>query len=172
MFRLRKFVPYRSFPKGTDLAKGAFIGNYPSDGASYDPKEFHNGVPYMTPKMTLTQAAEFLTKYDVGAVPVLDTTTKTLVGMISERDLARKIPSMTPTTTVADVMAQKVVTCTPGLSLHDALVKMDTNNFRHLPVVDPQTGDVVGLLSMRDVVHQQLVRGVEEVDDFMNWVTK
>ena len=173
MFRkLSLLTQKKVFPKGTEVAKGAFIGNFPTDGASLDPSHFHNGVPYMTPALLLSDASEFLSTYDVGAVPVLTQDTKKLIGMISERDIARKLKTMAPNTTVSDVMSRTVITCPPGLSLTEALLKMDKHNFRHLPVVDPATGDVVGLLSMRDIVHQQLHHGVQEVDAFMSWVTK
>eukprot|EP00744_Colponema_vietnamica_P023801 GILI01034552.1.p1 GENE.GILI01034552.1~~GILI01034552.1.p1 ORF type:complete len:229 (-),score=6.50 GILI01034552.1:100-786(-) len=166
------------FPRSVEDPKGAFVGNFPTDDACLDIDNFHNKVPYLRPDVSLLVASVFLRKFDVGCVPVLDSTKK-VIGMFSERDLARWVGHQSQSksaseATVSEVMSKAVIHCNDATTFEDALAIMDKHNFRHLPVMshkDPQ--ELVGLLSMRDIMHQQVKgKGKGHVDDFMHWVLK
>ena len=78
-----------------------------------------------------------------------------LVGIVSERDYARKIALRSRkarTTTVRQVMSSPVITVTPDHSSDDCLVMMARHQLRHLPVID--TGEPVGMISIRDLVDE------------------
>ena len=171
----------RPFPQGVDASKGAFIGNYPADGAELDVADFHNNVPIVRNTATVVEVSKLLAKYDVGCVPVLDSD-NSLVGMISERDLARWIGRVIsqdgtfPKATAQQLMSPNVVKCHTDTCLSEALRLMYKHNFRHLPIVEKgPDGDLVGLLSMRDIITLEQ-RGSDaaasDVDDFMKWVLR
>jgi diguanylate cyclase (GGDEF)-like protein len=72
-------------------------------------------------------------------------------------------------TTVAEIMTKQVVSCFPGTATSEAREIMTTNKIRHLPIVD--NGVVVGMLSARDVMGQQLLEdraAAEEVTMLSN----
>lgn len=197
---MRREVRSVFFPRGVEAPKGAFIGNFPV-ASQADEKDFFNQVPFLCQDVSVADASIFLLKYDVGCVPVLHRSTKDLVGMISERDVARAVgklsfaklpiveaqgrsePSSGPEhrllvdfhkITVEEIMSKQVVSIVQGTSLSEALMIMDNNNFRHLPVVAQNNSKrIVGLLSMRDIMHRH-VKGEAKAttEDFMQWVLK
>jgi CBS domain-containing protein len=76
-----------------------------------------------------------------------------LVGIISERDYARKIilkKRLSHDTPVADIMTSGPITVTPDDTLHHCMEIMTERRFRHLPVVT--SGQVVGMVSIGDLV--------------------
>jgi CBS domain-containing protein len=91
-----------------------------------------------------------------------------LVGVMSERDYARKVilrDKSSKDTTVADIMTSSVVTVTPEHTVPQCMALMDKHGFRHLPVVE--NGGVIGVLSIRDLLkatvahHERLIRELE-----------
>ena len=179
-----------TFPSGVDASKGAFIGNFPATDAALDASNFHNNVPVVRDTDSVVEVSKLLAKYDVGCVPVLDKDSR-LVGMVSERDLARWIgrtssqpPAGTttsttitlPQTTTQDIMSKQVIKCHVDTALSEALRLMYKHNFRHLPIVAAHDDkEVVGLLSMRDIITlEQRGKDADEsdVDDFMKWVLR
>jgi CBS domain-containing protein len=215
------------FRRGVGDGKGAFVGNFPVAN-EVDHKDFYNNVPFLSQDASAADASVFLQKYDVGCVPVLHNESKELVGMFSERDLARTIAglsfvsprlpelprettpvgahshlpprkqpsSSTPRSCAIDVspaetsdalvpinfheikveelMCKNVISIAQGTSLSEALLIMDQNNIRHLPVVSATAPkQIVGLLSMRDIMHRHL-KGESQAttEDFMQWVLK
>lgn len=101
------------------------------------------------------EAAHYMQEKNVGAVPVLDGTE--LVGVLSERDLVRRVLmtgrdwSKTP---VADVMTPEPLTVSSKESPQDCMLLLKHHGFRHLPVCDD--GRLVGFVSMRDLLLHDL----------------
>jgi CBS domain-containing protein len=105
----------------------------------------------VSPSNTVKQACELLRQHNIGALAVLEHSR--LTGILSERDvICRCVAAGLPTdqTRVLDIMTPDPVTIHRQASLADAQTKMSDGKFRHLPVVD-RAGDVVGMLSMRDI---------------------
>jgi CBS domain-containing protein len=109
-------------------------------------------VQTITPQETVQRAAQLMDELNVGAIPVLDG--DKLVGMITDRDItvrsvaAGQAPNSTK---VADVMSTDVRTCTSGQSVDEVLGQMGDVQVRRIPVVDEQSGQVIGIVSLGDV---------------------
>lgn len=108
------------------------------------------------PDETLHTAVTLLRDHKVGALIVTDASGK-LVGILSERDVVRKLAE-TPGTTlpqkVADVMTRDVETCASDDTLESVLRRMTNGRFRHMPV-DNGLG-LEGMISIGDVVNYRL----------------
>ena len=93
-------------------------------------------------------AIKKMAEHHIGALLVMSG--DKLVGIVSERDYARKVVLMgrsAEETRVEAIMTSKVVTVTPKQDAHDCMRLMTDMRIRHLPVV---SGDrVVGVLSHR-----------------------
>ena len=90
---------------------------------------------------------------DIGCVVVMEG--PKLVGIVSERDcarrvvLARKSPEATP---VSDIMVRDVITVAPTQTFAECLSLMHRHGIRHLPVVDK--GSVTAVVSIRDLLSE------------------
>ncbi len=105
----------------------------------------------VAPDTTVYDALEIMAEKDVGALVVLDG--ENLVGIISERDYARKVVLLrrvSRETSVGEIMTTDVHTVTPESSVADCMATMTEQRIRHLPVVSG--ADVVGIISIGDVV--------------------
>jgi CBS domain-containing protein len=96
-------------------------------------------------------AVRAMAESHVGALLVTDGTR--LVGIISERDYARKVVLMgrsSADTPIRDIMSAPVISITPDKSIEDAMRIMTDHRIRHLPVV---TGEKIeGVVSIGDLV--------------------
>lgn len=103
------------------------------------------------PGHTLREAARMMTEKSVGAAVVID---EEAPGprVISERDVLRSVGrgEDPDSERVADHMSGSVITASPAWSLERAASEMAGRKIRHLVVVEG--GDLVGVLSMRDVM--------------------
>ena len=103
------------------------------------------------PDHTLREAARLMSRRRVGAAVVLDPDAPG-AGIITERDLLDSIGSgQDPDAErVRDHLTADIVFAAPDWSLEEAAVAMVRGRFRHLVVTDG--GEIVGILSVRDVV--------------------
>ena len=108
-------------------------------------------VLYVGPDHTLQEAARLMADREVGAAIVLDGDTSG-IGILTERDVLRAIAhGLDPSTErVADHVTNNLVTAAPHWPLDQAAETMVAGGFRHLVVTD--SGDVIGILSVRDIV--------------------
>ena len=110
-------------------------------------------VLFIEPDRSVFEALTLMAEKDVGALVVLDD--GQLVGIVSERDYARKIILLGKSsrdTPVRDVMTTKVV-CVGGLQTVDQCMALMTDKrIRHLPVLE--SNKVVGVISIGDVVKE------------------
>jgi CBS domain-containing protein len=99
---------------------------------------------------TLRAAAKHLADDDIGALVVFDATGA--VGIFSERDLARSVADGADLDDepVDEYMTEAPVTIPCDSGLGGAIARMNEFGVRHLLVVDG--GDVVGVISMRDLL--------------------
>ena len=100
---------------------------------------------------TVYQALMMLAENNVGALPVLEE--HRLVGIISERDYARKVilkGASSLDTMVKRIMTEYLITVSPQTSLDKCLDIMTKNNVRHLPVVKGE--ELVDFISISDLI--------------------
>ena len=110
---------------------------------------------------TVLDAANLMVRHDIAAVVVFDAA-DTLVGIVTERDLTRRVVAdgLDPATTaIGDIMTENPDTLSPDDAVYDAVELMRTRRYRHLPVVE--NGKVVGMVSMRDL-YDALQTALEE----------
>ncbi len=103
---------------------------------------------------TVFEALRLMSDKNIGALPVRDKAKK-VVGIVSERDYARKVILLGKTsseTPVEVIMtpASQMVSITPDTSLETCMMLMTHHHIRHLPVFAGER--LIGMISSRDVI--------------------
>ena len=104
------------------------------------------------PDATVYEALETMAEKNVGALVVIHGTD--LVGVISERDYARKVilkDRSSREMQVQEIMSSPAVTVGPDTSIDECMYRMTDTRCRHMPVVEG--GRVLGIVSIGDVVN-------------------
>jgi CBS domain-containing protein/ketosteroid isomerase-like protein len=105
----------------------------------------------VAPDTTVFEALQLMADKGIGAVVVKED--GRLVGVMSERDYARKVilkGKASRDIPVREIMTERVVTVYPDTLCTECMALMTEKHIRHLPVVE--TGKLVGLISIGDVV--------------------
>ena len=105
----------------------------------------------ITPTASVFEAVKLMAEKDIGALIV--TEGEKIVGIITERDYARKIVLMARSskdTPVRDIMTSEAMYVSPVHRSEECMALMTKNRVRHLLVVD--NGKLVGLVSIGDLV--------------------
>jgi CBS domain-containing protein len=124
----------------------------------------------VAPGTSVAEAVELMDDRDVGAVLVISS--EALVGILSERDCARKIILQERTageTPVREIMTSTVVCVRPEQTTDECMALMTEHHIRHLPVLD--AGRLVGVISMRDVVQAILSQHRYTIDQLETYIT-
>jgi CBS domain-containing protein len=111
----------------------------------------HSEVWSISPNATVFDAIQLMADKNVGALPVVDNSR--LVGIISERDYARKVTlkgRLSKDTPVRDIMTQDLWTATPSDSITKCIRVMTEKRVRHLPVLEGTK--LIGIVSIGDVL--------------------
>lgn len=100
-------------------------------------------------------ALKLMADQNVGALLVIDD--GRLVGILSERDYARKVilkAKSSLDTPVREIMTDKVVCVDPGKSVEECMALVTERRIRHLPVMEG--GKLIGVLSIGDLVKEMI----------------
>jgi CBS domain-containing protein len=115
----------------------------------------------ISPEATVFEALNLMAAKDIGALVVADT--NSIVGMLSERDYARKVilfGKSSKEVTVEKVMSAKVIYVSKDQNVEDCMALMTNKRIRHLPVLENEK--LVGIISIGDIV-----KAVIEEKEFM-----
>jgi CBS domain-containing protein len=122
------------------------------------------------PNADLAAAAQLLSKHRIGAV-VIRGAGRRLAGILSERDIVRALAehgTNALSLQVAKVMTRNVTTCGEDDSIASLMEKMTAGKFRHVPVVTK--GELVGLVSIGDVVKQRVGEVEQESEQLRDYI--
>jgi CBS domain-containing protein len=129
----------------------------------------NRNLVYAGPDETALDAARRMESARVGALVVLDG--RRLVGVFSERDLMTRIvvPGRDPAAVpVREVMTGDVVTAHVEERRSQCIDKMKAAGCRHLPVIEDD--QVVAMLSMRDLLRDEIEEQVEEIESLRAYI--
>jgi CBS domain-containing protein len=127
-------------------------------------------VVSVAPNATVYEALEVMQSHNIGAVIVL--AGENLVGILSERDYARKVvllDRMSRKTRVSTIMTSEVVTVEPATTMVDCMGIMTERKIRHLPV--DVEGTIVGVISIGDVVKAIIAQQRSLIDQLEQYIT-
>ena len=126
-----------------------------------------HGVIAVSPDETVLQALKIMAEKDIGAVLVMRG--EAMVGILSERDYARKVDlkgRAAANTRVRDIMTEQVVVARPATAIVQCMALMKERRIRHLPVVDGTK--VLGVLSSRDVLEEIIAEEKGVLEDLQH----
>lgn len=123
----------------------------------------------VSPDDSVFQAMSVMAEKDIGALVVIGG--ETLVGIVSERDYARKVVlqgKSSKDTPVRDIMSSPVVSVSPNHTVDDCMRIVTTKRIRHLPVV--QSEKVVGVVSIGDLVQKVISTQGETIQYLQEYI--
>ncbi len=124
----------------------------------------------IAPDATVYDALTLMAERDIGALLVMEGSS--LVGILSERDYARKIVLHGKTsreTPVRDIMTDRVLCVHPDQTVEDCMALMTNKRVRHLPVLEDQR--VLGLISIGDAVKSIISEQEFVIAQLENYIT-
>lgn len=125
----------------------------------------------ISPEATVFDAVKLMDEKGVGALAVVQG--DKLVGVISERDYARKVilkDRVSKQTRVQEIMTREVLYTSPQDSIESSLALMSKHHIRHLPVLRGE--QLVGMISMGDVVKEIITQQqykIENLEHTLSW---
>ena len=124
----------------------------------------------VAPDTAVFEALQLMAEKNVGAVLVLEG--ERLVGILSERDYARKVilkGKSSKETLVREIMSSRVLYVRPEQTIEDCMALMTDKHVRHLPVLDQ--GKLIGVISIGDVVKALIDEQQFIIEQLQNYIT-
>ena len=121
------------------------------------------------PDDSVYESLQMMADKEVGALLVMDG--ERLVGIVTERDYARKVileGKSSKSSTVSEVMTNKVLCVAPERTIEECMALMTDKRARHLPVVENKR--VVGVLSIGDLVKAILSEQQMLIDQLQHYI--
>jgi CBS domain-containing protein len=128
----------------------------------------------ISPASPVIDAVRLMAEKSVGALIVMDA--QKLVGIVSERDYARKVilkGRSSKDTPVSEIMSSPVLTVATSDTINHCMKQVTEHRIRHLPVVDKKDVDnpnVVGVLSIGDLVKAVIDDQAEQLEHLQKYI--
>ena len=125
----------------------------------------------LTEKDTLKTASNKLQTHNVGVMPVLSEQDKSVIGIISERDLARYIykDEFSSELLVTKIMTTNIISCNLNTSVTELMEIISNHKIRHIPIIEENK--LLGIVSIGDEVNHIIEQYKDEnkhLTDFIN----
>ena len=124
----------------------------------------------VSPEDCVYDAIEIMANKHVGALMVVSA--GKLVGVVSERDYARKVilqGKSSKQTLVKEIMTSPAIYLTPEQSVEDGMRVMTDKHIRHLPIVE--NGEVLGVVSIGDLVKWVISAQQQTISQLHSYIT-
>ena len=121
------------------------------------------------PETPVLEAIRAMAEHGIGALLVM--TDRRLVGIVSERDYARKVILLgraSADTPVADIMSTPVITVQPNDTVQKCMQLMTDRHVRHLPVTDADK--VLGMVSIGDLVKAVIAEQQQQIEQLESYI--
>lgn len=126
---------------------------------------------FIHPDDSVLELIKLMAEKEVGALPVMED--RRLVGIVSERDYARKVilkGRSSKQTPVKDIMTTNVLCAQPEQTVEECMALMTEKRVRHLPVVEAER--VVGMLSIGDLVKVIIADQRYMIEQLEHYITR
>jgi CBS domain-containing protein len=124
----------------------------------------------LSPDATVYEAIDEMAQKGCGALLVLEG--RQLVGIVSERDYARKVilkGKSSREIAVREIMSHPVISIAPEMTIEQTMAVMTERRVRHLPVVVDET--IVGVISIGDVVRALMAEQQYHIQQLTTYIT-
>ena len=125
---------------------------------------------FVNPNDSVFDGIKMMAEKGVGALLVMEN--NDLLGIVSERDYARKIiikGRSSSGTQVREIMTSEIVSAKPEDTVEECMTLMTEKRIRHLPVIDD--GEVNGVLSIGDLVKTIIAEQQFQIEQLENYIT-
>jgi len=121
---------------------------------------------------TLKTASEKLQKHNIGGLPVVSTQDNSIIGIVSERDLARYIfnNEFKNDLPVTKIMSKNLITCNLNTSITELMEIISDNKIRHIPIMEEKK--LLGMVSIGDVLNYIIDQYKEENQHLRDFINK
>jgi CBS domain-containing protein len=118
---------------------------------------------------TLLTASKAMSKYNLGAMPVLDQN-DSVIGIVSERDIARNLhqDDFKTNKLIVEIMTKEVITCDLNISVTELMETMTNKKIRHMLIMEENK--LLGVVSIGDVVNHIIEQFKEENENLRNYI--
>ena len=125
----------------------------------------------VSPDASVSDAIKIMADNNVGAV-LVELIADKVQGILTERDIILKLESKgrnVTDTKVSEIMTKKVLFVESSQSIEECMELMNAKGFRHLPVYEG--GDLVGLISIRDVLREVISEQKTMISHLENYIS-
>lgn len=125
----------------------------------------------VTPDTLVYRALQLLSEKKIGALVVMEK--GDLVGIVSERDYARKVileGKSSKETFTREIMSTQLIVVPPDATVEECMAIMNEKRIRHIPVIEKETGKLLGLVSIGDVLKSVISDQKILIENLSNYI--